>query len=112
MNGINFRRFIIIVQKDIEIFLDLFSYEFYMVPQQITQGTATPTNYNVIYDTSGLSPIQVQKWTWLQSHLYYNWCGTTRVPAVLQYAIKLGFLISNYMHTTPSNHLSENLYFL
>lgn len=85
-----------------------------MVSQQINQGTATPTNYNVIYESEKfpLIPEKLQLWTWTQTHLYYNWCGTTRVPAVLQYAIKLGFLVSNFIHRTPSDRMNNRLYFL
>lgn len=86
--------------------------EFYMVSQHITQGTANPTNYKIFENTIGVSVQALQSWTWIQTHLYFNWSGTTRVPAVLQYAIKLGFLISNYMHCEPNPNISRKLYFL
>lgn len=87
-------------------------YEFFLLSQKSGQGTASPTNYNIIYDTTELSPIKIQTWTFIHTHLYYNWCGTTRIPAVLQYANKLGFLVSNYMHRVPQDILSDRLYFL
>lgn len=87
-------------------------YEFFLLSQKSGQGTASPTNYNIIYDTTELSPIKIQTWTYIQTHLYYNWCGTTRIPAVLQYANKLGFLVSNYMHRVPQISLEDRLYFL
>lgn len=87
-------------------------YEFFLLSQKTGQGTASPTNYNILYDTTELTPIKIQTWTFIHTHLYYNWCGTTRIPAVLQYANKLGFLVSNYMHRVPQISLSDKLYFL
>lgn len=87
-------------------------YEFFLVSQKCGQGTISPTNYNIIYDTTELLPERIQAWTYIQAHLYYNWYGTTRIPAVLQYANKLGFLISNYMHRVPNENLSDKLFFL
>lgn len=87
-------------------------YEFFLVSQRTSQGTVSPTNYNVIGDTSGLPPERIQAWTYIHAHLYYNWYGTTRIPAVLQYANKLGFLVSNFMHRVPHDQLSDKLFFL
>lgn len=87
-------------------------YEFFLVSQKCNQGTISPTNYNIIYDTTDLAPEKIQAWTYIQAHMYFNWYGTTRIPAVLQYANKLGFLISNYMHRVPNNILCDKLFFL
>lgn len=86
--------------------------EFYLVSVSSNQGTVSPTNYNVIHDTSDFPIERMQIWTYKQTHLYYNWCGTTRVPSVLQYATKLCFLVSNYMHRAPQARLENSLYFL
>lgn len=87
-------------------------YEFFLVSQRCNQGTISPTNYNILFDTTCLQPEQIQAWTYIQTHAYYNWYGTTRIPAVLQYANKLGFLVSNYMHRVPNASLNDKLYFL
>lgn len=87
-------------------------YEFFLVSQRASQGTISPTNYNVIGDTSGLTPEKIQTWTYIQTHMYYNWYGTTRIPAVLQYANKMGFLLSNYMHRVPDERICDKLFFL
>jgi len=60
----------------------------------------------------GLDPDKMQILTYKMTHLYYNWPGTTRVPAVCQYAHKLAFLVSQYIHQSPSNQLDTKLYFL
>ena len=51
-------------------------YDFFIVSQSVRQGTATPTSYNVIEDTSGWKPEQIQLLTYKLCHLYYNWPGT------------------------------------
>ncbi|XP_065086066.1 protein aubergine-like [Ochlerotatus camptorhynchus] len=86
--------------------------DFYIVSQSVRQGTVSPTAYNIIYDTSGLKIDHLQMLTYKQCHLYYNWSGTTRVPAVCQYAHKLAFLVGQFLHQPPSNLLEKKLYFL
>lgn len=80
--------------------------------QSVRQGTVSPTSYNVLYDTTGLTPDRIQVLTYKQTHMYYNWCGTTRVPAVCQYAHKLAFLVGQFIHQSPSNNLEKSLYYL
>jgi len=46
-------------------------YDFYLVSQSVRQGTVSPTNYNVIYDTLGLSADRIQHLTYKMTHLYY-----------------------------------------
>uniref|UniRef100_A0A0K8TM02 Piwib n=1 Tax=Tabanus bromius TaxID=304241 RepID=A0A0K8TM02_TABBR len=87
-------------------------YDFYLVSQTVRQGTVSPTSYNVIYDTMGLDPDKMQILTYKMTHLYYNWSGTTRVPAVCQYAQKLASLVGASIHQSPSNLLEKQLYFL
>lgn len=47
-------------------------YDFFLVSQAVTQGTATPTNYNVIYDQFGLPPDLMQMLTYKMCHLYVS----------------------------------------
>lgn len=47
-------------------------YDFFLVSQNVTQGTATPTNYNVLYDTFGMAPDQIQQLTYKMCHLYVS----------------------------------------
>ncbi|ALC39293.1 piwi [Drosophila busckii] len=87
-------------------------YDFYLVSQTVRQGTVAPTSYNVVYSNIRLSPDQIQKLTYKMCHLYYNWSGTTRVPAVCQYAKKLATLVGTNMHSIPANALEKKLYYL
>ncbi|XP_017059225.2 protein piwi [Drosophila ficusphila] len=87
-------------------------YDFYLVSQQVHQGTVSPTTYNVVYSTMGISPDRMQMLTYKMCHLYYNWSGTTRVPAVCQYAKKLATLVGTNLHAIPQNALEKKFYYL
>lgn len=87
-------------------------FDFFLVAQQVNQGTVTPTAYNVIEDTSGLDVDKLQRLTYKLCHLYFNWSGTVRVPAPCQYAHKLAVLVSQAIREAPSTKLEELLYFL
>ena len=87
-------------------------YDFFLVSQSVRQGTVNPTSYNVLCDDSGLKPAQVQMLTYKMTHLYFNWPGTVRVPAVCQYAHKLAFLTGQTLHKLPNDQLRDLLYYL
>jgi len=87
-------------------------YDFYLVSQSVRQGTVCPTSYNVITDECGLRPEHLQKLSYKLTHLYYNWPGTVRVPAPVQYAHKLAYLVGTSIHTQPAPGLGNLLYFL
>lgn len=87
-------------------------YDFFIVSQYVNQGTVSPTSYNVIHDTLGLDPDKIQRLTFKLTHCYYNWSGTVRVPAPVQYAHKLAFLVSQSLHRPPNPSLEELLFFL
>jgi len=87
-------------------------YDFYLVSQSVRQGTVNPTSYNIVENTTQLTPDHFQKLTYKLCHLYYNWPGTVRVPDVCQYAHKLAFLIGTSVHRKPNAALDELLYYL
>merc|ERR1711881_345615 len=87
-------------------------YDFFLISQSVTQGTVNPTSYNVVKDTSGLSPEHLQKLTYKLAHLYYNWPGTVRVPAPCQYAHKLAYLVGETLHKSPHDAMEDALYYL
>lgn len=89
-----------------------FKYDFYLVSQQIRQGTVTPTSYNVIADNTGLDPEIIQVITYKLTHMYYNCSNTVRVPAPCHYAHKLSFLVGRFLHRPPNTQLENQLYFL
>jgi len=83
-----------------------------MVSQDVRQGTVSPTNYNVIYDTSGLSADKTQRLSYKMCHLYYNWSGTVAVPAPCQYAHKLAYLTGVAVNDKVHKGLYTKLWYL
>ncbi|XP_011300056.1 protein aubergine [Fopius arisanus] len=88
-------------------------YDFFLISQSVKQGTVAPTSYSVIYDSLQLTPDKLQLLTYKMTHLYFNCSTTMRVPAPVQFAHKLAFLVSQSIHAAPTNdHLASLLYFL
>ena len=63
-------------------------FEFYLQPQKVNQGSATPTNFHVAFGNLNC-PDLIPKLTYDLCYLYSNWRGPVRVPAPLKYAEKL-----------------------
>ncbi|KAF2880626.1 hypothetical protein ILUMI_25545 [Ignelater luminosus] len=87
-------------------------YDFFLVAQQVRQGTVTPTHYVVVHDSGKLKPDHVQRLAFKLCHLYYNWPGTIRVPAPCQYAHKLAYLVGQHIRKEPSAALCDRLFYL
>lgn len=87
-------------------------YDFFLVPQNTRQGSVTPTHYIVIHDMSNLETDHMQRLTYKLCHLYYNWCGTIRVPAPCQYAHKLVYQVGQNLQVEPHHSLEDILYYL
>ncbi|TGZ48140.1 piwi-like protein Ago3 [Temnothorax longispinosus] len=87
-------------------------YDFFLVPQNVRQGTVTPTHYVVIHDSSNIETDHMQRLTYKLCHLYYNWPGTIRVPAPCQYAHKLVYLVGQNLLAEPHQALSNILFYL
>ena len=72
-----------VIQKD--------KYEFFIQPQYVNQGTATPCHYEVLYQDydeknpeNNLSLESLQNLTFQLSFYYWTWSGAVRVPSVLK----------------------------
>lgn len=87
-------------------------YEFYCISQSVRAGTVSPTNYNIIYDTTPFKPENMQMLVHKLTHLYFNWAGTIRVPAPCQYAHKLAYLTGTSLHIEPAPSMATNLFYL
>ncbi|KAM8865593.1 piwi-like protein 2 isoform 1-T4 [Synchiropus picturatus] len=86
--------------------------DFFLMAHHIHQGCGLPTHYIVLYNTTNLTPLHLQRLTFKMCHLYWNWPGTIRVPAPCKYAHKLAFLAGEYLHSEPAIQLSDRLFFL
>ena len=70
-------------------------FEFYIQPQLVTGGSATPSCFHVAYGNFDFPEI-IPKLTFDLCHLYSNWQGTVRVPHVLKSAEKLSKMTAKY----------------
>lgn len=86
--------------------------DFYLVSQHVNQGTVSPTKYIVLTEQGTLKLPHHQKLAFKMTHMYYNWCGTIRVPAPCQYAHKLAYLTGQNIRQQVSERLENKLYYL
>lgn len=94
--------------------------DFFLVPQSVNQGTVSPTHFIVLKEclrngSPGVIPLDatnIQKLAYRMTHMYYNWPGTVRVPAPVQYAHKLVDLVGQHVHRIPAPQLSDRLFYL
>ena len=70
-------------------------FEFYIQPQEVTQGSATPTCFHVAYGNLDF-PEMIAKFTYDLCHIYSNWQGTVRLPNVIKAAEKLSKMTAKY----------------
>ena len=87
-------------------------FDFFMVAQNVTQGTATPTHYEVLLNESEFSADLFYSMTYFQTYNYYNWSGPVKVPAVCQYAHKQAYLLGETYKGSTHPSLKLNLFYL
>lgn len=90
-------------------------YDFFLVSQHVNQGTVTPTHYVVVHEPAAecrWSPEYLQRLAYQSCHLYFNWCGTIRVPAAVQYAHRLAYMVGQVLGDAPNSQLSSHLFYL
>lgn len=71
---------------------DLTSFDFFLIPQETTQGCVLPTHFFVAFNDSSMSKESIEKLTYDLCHYYYNWAGPIKVPAPCMYAHKIAEL--------------------
>lgn len=61
--------------------------EFYIQPQFVNQGTATPTRFTILHnDCNVLNKRDVEKVSYYMCFYYWNWSGAIRIPSVLKFS--------------------------
>jgi len=65
------------------------TYDFFLTPQEVTQGTVQPVHFFVVHDSMKLSKKTLEEFTYSLCYFYFNWAGSIKVPAPCQYAHKL-----------------------
>ena len=84
--------------------------DFLLVSQKVDKGCATPCQYRLAFYKPQNAPFRdgsfaevdlplnaIAQLTFEQCYNYYNWIGSIRVPAVLQYSRKLANLNGEYV---------------
>ena len=79
-------------------------FEFYIQPQQVTEGSATPSCFHVAYGNLDFPEI-IPKFTFDLCHIYSNWQGTVRIPNVIKAAEKLSKMTAKYTHKELNDDL-------
>ena len=77
-------------------------FEFYIQPQVVNSGCATPTSFQVAYGNLNLAD-ELPKITYDLCYMYSNWKGPVRVPAPLKYAEKLAKTVANLNEKSKNN---------
>jgi aubergine-like protein len=78
-------------------------FEFYIQPQKVVSGCASPTHFHVAFGNLDC-PSLIPKLTFDLCFLYSNWRGPVRVPAPLKYAEKLSKVLPK-LHMNVKNSL-------
>ncbi len=81
-------------------------YEFYIQPQYVNQGTATPCHYQVLYEDkddtdqdNNLKIEQLQLLSFYLSFYYWTWAGAVRVPGALKLATTAMDFFSKHLNS-------------
>lgn len=85
---------------------------FYLVAQKVTQGTASPTHYEVIYNDTQMKFDDLAELTYQLTFSYTNWTGAVKVPGVVQYAHKQASVIAVTQDDVVDSHLMKTKFYM
>jgi len=85
---------------------------FFMIAQKVTQGTANPTHYDILYNNTSLSLNEIVSLTYELAWGYSNWLGPVKVPAPVQYAHKLCSLIGVTQDSNVNQQLKGRRFYM
>jgi len=82
----------------------------------VNQGSCTPVSFKIAYENEAIPLEALSELTYNQCYSYYNWSGSVRIPAPLQYANKLAKLASevgdDLMTEEKNPEIKNQLFFL
>jgi aubergine-like protein len=88
-------------------------YEFYIQPQFVNSGTATPSHFQCIYDTTSIPLEILENITYRMCYYYWNWPGAIREPAALKFAEAANKFSSTYLKgQTVKDELKNSPYYI
>ena len=86
-------------------------FEFFIQPQKVNSGSATPTYFHVAYGNMEFPEILLQLSYWT-TYIYQNWQNAVRIPHVLKMAEKLANMTAQYTRAKLNENLSDKQSFL
>ena len=86
-------------------------FEFYIQPQKVNIGSATPTYFHVAYGNMEMPELLIQLTYWT-TYLYSNWQNAVRVPHVIKMAEKLAYMTAKFTQSELNDKLSDTQSFL
>ncbi|CAD8091753.1 unnamed protein product [Paramecium sonneborni] len=87
-------------------------FDFFLAAQYVTQGTCTPTHYIVLENNTQFTEEMFWQITYFQCFNYWNWTGAVKVPACVQYAHKLAFLVGDTFQKAVHQNLQRQHFYL
>lgn len=85
---------------------------FLLVAQKVTQGSANPTKYQLVYDENDTNLDDLLRLTHNLCWGYFNWLGPVKVPAPVQYAHKSCYLFGELQEAKINANIKNKLHFL
>ncbi|CAD8058103.1 unnamed protein product [Paramecium primaurelia] len=87
-------------------------FDFFLIAQQVNQGTPIPTHYTVIENTTNWNEDTFWRFTYFQCFNYRNWSGPVKIPACLQNAHTVAYRVGEVIQNDAHAALESLLYFL
>ena len=86
-------------------------FEFFIQPQLVNIGSATPTYFHVAYGDMKFPELLI-KLTYWTTYIYPNWQNAVRIPHVLKMAEKLSSMTAKFTQSALNEELSDKQSFL
>ena len=86
-------------------------FEFFIQPQSVNIGSATPTYFHVAYGDMRFPELLI-KLTYWTTYIYPNWQNAVRIPHVLKMAEKLSSMTAKFTQSALNEELSDKQSFL
>ena len=89
-------------------------YEFFIQPQKVNQGTASPVEFTCLFDNTGFTIEEVEKLTYKFTYYYWNWSGPVRLPSLLKFTETYFNFYNKYLNSDPmvNDNLSSKPYYI
>ena len=86
-------------------------FEFYIQPQKVNIGSATPTYFHVAFGDMNFPELLIQLTYWT-TFIYSNWQNAVRVPHVIKMADKLANMTAKFTQSELNKNLFDKQSFL